>query len=450
MTTKYQRPNGPYQGQNSLGNRDKYQQDAAAQPKVAISSQKMDGDFNYIIDALNQIDEASGTATSIAQRLEKSLNGDGTLKASATAVVDDWVRYEVTGLNRVDGSTVSFNGGDVSLFSPNRRVRLQVDGKVLFGHVAEVEKTGNVTSVSLVDITDDAGQIQTIDQTPSELAYSPLITGSAGNLNHRFDALKTADLAVEGEGALLKLTDVGGAGKTFALRVQGQNFEILENTGTDTAPIWQSRMVVDSNGMALASNSVDGSHIQDGVVTPQHLADTGVVAGSYNLPSIDVNDKGQVTSVSAGVMPQATTTVAGLVEVASASDVKNETDTGETGASLVATPNNLKQHQGMAKAWVNFNGASAVYLRGSHNVSSVTDLGVGSYQVNLTSPMIDSNYCVTAGCNGRSAVAGYVPSVEQLTASNFQLHTGRPISGSNLNYNMADCDHVFATVYGEI
>jgi hypothetical protein len=41
-----------------------------------------------------------------------------------------------------------------------------------------------------------------------------------------------------------------------------------------------------------------------------------------------------------------------------------------------------------ARAWVNFRGdAVGVPIRGSRNVSSITDHGVGSYTVNLTTPM---------------------------------------------------------------
>jgi len=47
------------------------------------------------------------------------------------------------------------------------------------------------------------------------------------------------------------------------------------------------------------------------------------------------------------------------------------------------------------RAWVNFDGTGTVGIRGSGNVSSVTDLGgTGRYQVNFATAMPDSNYCV--------------------------------------------------------
>jgi hypothetical protein len=44
------------------------------------------------------------------------------------------------------------------------------------------------------------------------------------------------------------------------------------------------------------------------------------------------------------------------------------------------------------RAWVNFNGTGTVVIRASGNVSSITDNGVGNYNVNFTTAMPDANY----------------------------------------------------------
>lgn len=44
------------------------------------------------------------------------------------------------------------------------------------------------------------------------------------------------------------------------------------------------------------------------------------------------------------------------------------------------------------RAWVNFNGTGTVTIRGSGNVSSITDGGIGRYRVNFTTAMPDGNY----------------------------------------------------------
>jgi len=51
---------------------------------------------------------------------------------------------------------------------------------------------------------------------------------------------------------------------------------------------------------------------------------------------------------------------------------------------------------GLAKAWVNFNGTGTVAIRASLNVSSITDNGTGDYTVNFTTAFADANYAVVA------------------------------------------------------
>lgn len=46
------------------------------------------------------------------------------------------------------------------------------------------------------------------------------------------------------------------------------------------------------------------------------------------------------------------------------------------------------------RAWVNFNGTGTVAIRASFNVSSITDNSTGSYTVNFTNAMPDTNYSV--------------------------------------------------------
>jgi hypothetical protein len=50
-----------------------------------------------------------------------------------------------------------------------------------------------------------------------------------------------------------------------------------------------------------------------------------------------------------------------------------------------------------ARAWVCFNGTGTVAIRASANVSSVSDNGTGTYTVNFTTNMQDSNYAWSGG-----------------------------------------------------
>lgn len=55
------------------------------------------------------------------------------------------------------------------------------------------------------------------------------------------------------------------------------------------------------------------------------------------------------------------------------------------------------------RAWVNFNGIGTIAIRGSGNVSSITDLGVGTFAVNLATGMPDVNYSVVANCSNNGS-----------------------------------------------
>ena len=57
------------------------------------------------------------------------------------------------------------------------------------------------------------------------------------------------------------------------------------------------------------------------------------------------------------------------------------------------------------RAWVNFNGTGTVAIRASGNVSSITDLGIGIYEVNMTVGMPDTNYS-GIGSNGTDSASG--------------------------------------------
>jgi len=48
------------------------------------------------------------------------------------------------------------------------------------------------------------------------------------------------------------------------------------------------------------------------------------------------------------------------------------------------------------RAWVNFDGTGTVSIRGSGNVSSITDNGTGDYTVNFATSMPDSQYVFSA------------------------------------------------------
>jgi len=61
----------------------------------------------------------------------------------------------------------------------------------------------------------------------------------------------------------------------------------------------------------------------------------------------------------------------------------------EFGGGISSGPNAV---EGLAKAWVNFNGTGTIAARDSVNVASLTDNGTGDYSVNFSNDMGNANY----------------------------------------------------------
>ena len=123
-------------------------------------------------------------------------------------------------------------------------------------------------------------------------------------------------------------------------------------------------------------------------------------------------------------LPDATDTVAGIAAT--------QTLTNKTLTSPTLTTTNINSAQfatvtGTApiypcRAWVNFNGTGTVAIRGSGNVSSITDNGTGDYTVNFTTAMTDVNYGMAYGVSSGNSfnIGSYdTPSV---TAASLRIY----------------------------
>jgi len=93
--------------------------------------------------------------------------------------------------------------------------------------------------------------------------------------------------------------------------------------------------------------------------------------------------------------------------------------------------------QGSAKAWVNFNGTGTVAIRGSYNVSSITDNGTGDYRINFTNALPDGNYGINATTQ---SLSGTFIGVIGINASASNLTTSVAIKTFNLSAVATDVD----------
>ena len=89
--------------------------------------------------------------------------------------------------------------------------------------------------------------------------------------------------------------------------------------------------------------------------------------------------------------------------------IKGNTSAGSISIVGEGGSNTTNLQQGLAKAWVNFNGTSVdsnvdlTGVRDSFNISSIVDNSTGDQTVNLSNAMGNDNYVFTATGGGTSA-----------------------------------------------
>ena len=110
----------------------------------------------------------------------------------------------------------------------------------------------------------------------------------------------------------------------------------------------------------------------------------------------------------------------------------------------------------IAKAWVNFNGTGTVAIRGSYNISSITDNGTGYYSINFSTNMTDVNYSAvgmaheaTDSASVDSAIRLYHDSYSNvLQVSQVRIATGSSPTSGIQSFLHQDSDAVMVTIFG--
>jgi hypothetical protein len=81
-----------------------------------------------------------------------------------------------------------------------------------------------------------------------------------------------------------------------------------------------------------------------------------------------------------------------------------------------------------ARAWVNFDGTGTPSIYASGNVSSITDINVGQYVINMTTALANTNYSAVGSigsmANGNSSCSTKRGAVATTTTSSFAVQTG--------------------------
>lgn len=81
-----------------------------------------------------------------------------------------------------------------------------------------------------------------------------------------------------------------------------------------------------------------------------------------------------------------------MASILKVDDLRGNTAAGNITITSEGGSATMQLQQGVAKAWINFDGSGTVSIRDDNNVSSLTDAGTGLYKVNYTNNMANDDY----------------------------------------------------------
>ena len=284
------------------------------------------------------------------------------------------VDYTVTGVRQQ-------NGGDVILTTPSQ------DGDLI-----------TVESVTIVDRLTDFQQAGDFFSSDVNLDYDRIVTMIQ---ERKREIERSLRLRPEDPSVDLFLPVASVRALNFLAFDEFGNARAVRNLDTNLVPVTTYMQVV-----LLADDAAEARlflDAQEDVITTQGdlvLGNASNVADRLGIGANNTFLKSDGTTALWSGLPIASTSTAGIIEIATQGEVNNGSGTNlaVTSTTLEST---LQDSPRTAKAWVNFAfGSPNPTIRDDYNVSSVTEISTGSYRINFSSNFPTDNYSMTAGTGG--------------------------------------------------
>ena len=207
------------------------------------------------------------------------------------------------------------------------------------------------------------------------------------------------------------------------------------------------------NGVRLVSTDYTATTGTTVVLANACTSGDAVVTESFYVSSVLNAIPATAASISSTYLASNLTITTPTIDtITSAASTALTLKSAGTNGVIIDTSQNLQFNSGYGsvataygcRAWVNFNGTGTVAIRASGNVSSITDLGTGTYTVNLTTAIVDANYAIQISSGFASGIredvfgvlyndAPYTPTTTAYTIKFYRADTNVAVDS---NYSM--------------
>jgi len=110
--------------------------------------------------------------------------------------------------------------------------------------------------------------------------------------------------------------------------------------------------------------------------------------------------------------------------------------------------------QGLAKAWVNFNGTGTIAVRDSLSVSGLVDNATGDFSINFSNSMSNSNYAFQGASQldttGFANNSDWVNVSGSRNSSNPSTTSHRIVVGRVTTETGFDSEYIYSTYHGDL
>jgi len=130
-------------------------------------------------DTTAEVENSRGTKDTLDQRLDVSLNEDGTLKSGASPAANEWITPSLT-FSYLTTTTFKVDGNQTDIYLDTRRLKVNLDASMTFSEVVSSAHDGgqDETTITILDAVLD-GTLVSVEHS----IISPFLGASGGSLS---------------------------------------------------------------------------------------------------------------------------------------------------------------------------------------------------------------------------------------------------------------------------